>query len=119
MQLKASIGGHWVKPLPSREHSNQLPLLLLPEHEADTPSHEHSTGSLTCLGSRKANLCFGTCGPGWQGLLGLWQTIWMLLETNCDRNLEAILLGAGRSQKGAIMLGTAERCCSREEAESR
>jgi hypothetical protein len=30
----------------------------------------------------------------------------MLLETNCDRNLEAILLEVGRGQKGTITLGT-------------
>lgn len=41
---------------------------------------------------------------GWLRLLGLWQSIWMLLETNCDRNLEAILLGAGRGQRGTLSL---------------
>lgn len=65
-----------------------------------------------------ANLCLGTCGPGQLGLLGLWQTIWMLLETNCDRNLEAILLGAGRGQKGMIVLGITEHYCSGGEAET-
>lgn len=58
-----------------------------PERRADTADSK-STGLFESLELQEeaawANLCFGTCGPGQSRLLGSWQSIWMLLETNCD-----------------------------------
>lgn len=103
--------------LPSRKCCvNQLPLLYFLSVKLTLRSLQQPMGPCDVLGQQEgvawANLCLGTCGPGQRGLLGLRQTVWMLLETNCDRNLEAILPGAGRGQAGTIVLGMAGHCCS-------